>query len=182
MGDALRRLFLSLGVVLGIATGQPDPSLFAHAALVNGTLVVSARIENAFAPGTIDLIETGTRVALRYAVKGEGSGGRGIEKSETRVIWYDLRSARYCVSFGDGKTAALVDPRAARDLASELRGLEIHPAAEADALLTWETRLVVRAEIGIVNARGEWHDAPVLWNYSSPRASFALEAGEEGGR
>jgi hypothetical protein len=34
---------------------------------------------------------------------------------------------------------------------------------------------VVKAAIGILDSRGEWHDAPVLWNYNSPRTVLVLE-------
>ena len=39
MGGALHRLFLSLGIALGLASGQSDPSLAARAAIENGNLV-----------------------------------------------------------------------------------------------------------------------------------------------
>jgi hypothetical protein len=178
MGDAFRRLFLGLGIALGLASGQPDPSIaarvsIAEAALGGGpALVVDARLENAFAPGALELVETGTRVALRYTARLEGPGGPGAEASEVRSLWYDMRSSRYGVSFDGGKTAAMVDPQAARNVVSELRGLELCRAADAAI----GARVVVRAEIGILDARGEWHDAPVLWNYYGPRAVLSLDA------
>jgi hypothetical protein len=181
MGDALRRLFLGLGIALGLASGQPDPSIFASIApAADGrggvALVVYARIDNAFAPGALELVETGTRVALRYTARLEGPGGQSIEAAETRALWYDMRSARYGVSFDGGKTAAFVDPRAARNLVSELRGLELCRQADAGE----GARVVVRAEIGIIDSRGDWHDAPVLWNYYGPRAALAIGAPVDG--
>ena len=175
MGDALRRLFLSIGVALGLATGQSDPSLVARAYLDSGRLLVDARIDEAFAPGAIDLVESGTRVALRYSARleAEGSGESSCaEAEETRVLRYELRSARYEVAYG-GKRAALADANAARGLASELQGLALCGEAEARGAM----RVIVRAQIGIIDARGAWHDAPVLWNYSSPRAVLALGQG-----
>jgi hypothetical protein len=161
MGDALRRLFLSIGIGLGLASGQPDPSLVARVDIVDNALVVSARVENAFAPGALELVEAGTRVALRFSARVAASGGRELGAEEIRSLWYDLRSGRYDVAFDGGKKAALVDPQAARALASELSELELCRAAEAEE----GARVVVRAEIGILDARGAWHDAPVLWNY-----------------
>jgi hypothetical protein len=177
MGDALRRLFLAIGIGLGLAPGQPDPSLVARVAPAGGTLVVSARVENAFAPGALELVEAGTRVALRFSARAE-AGPRGeLAAEETRAIWYDLRSGRYGVAYDGGKTAAMVDPQAARTLASELTELELCRAGE----LPEGARVVVRAEIGIVDSRGDWHDAPVLWNYLAPRAVLTYSRAVEGG-
>ena len=178
MGDALRRLFLSLGIALGLASGQPDPSLFARVAFDGGELVASIRVDNAFAPGALELVEAGTRVALRYSARVETAAKGELAAEETRSLWYDLRSGRYDVAFDGGKAAALVDPQAARTLVSELARLELCRAEEAPT----GARVVVRAEIGIVDSRGAWHDAPVLWNYSSPRAVIAYGPGAAGGR
>jgi hypothetical protein len=178
MGDALRRLFLGLGVALGLASGQPDPSIVARAAPAGDIIVVDVRIENAFAPGALELIETGTRVALRYSARLEGPGGRSAEAGETRALWFDMRSSRYGLSFGEGRTSELVDPQAARIFVSELHGLELCRAADAGE----GSRIVVRAEIGIIDSGGQWHDAPVLWNYIGPRAVLALGKPGAGGR
>jgi hypothetical protein len=193
MGDAFRRFFLSIGVALGLAAGQPDPVLYAN--IVNAqaegpraVLRVDARIENAFEAGAIELIETGTRIALRYRVRLEGPQGSIAEAQETRSIWYDMRTGFYRVSFAEGKAASLVDPQAARLLAAELSGLELKvvPGAESAVSVGPSTVVVVSAEIGILDQGGSWHDAPVLWNYSSPRAqtsaASALRAEGSGGR
>lgn len=170
MGDALRRFFLAIGVGLGLASGQSDPSLVARLAQAGGSpgggaVIVSARVENAFAPSSRELVEAGTRVALRFLARAEGSADGAIAAEETRALRYDLRSGRYAVDYDGGKSAALVDPMAARTLASELSGLELCGPGK----LREGDRIVVRAEIGIVDSRGEWHGAPVLWNYYSPR-------------
>ncbi len=183
MGDALRRLFLSIGVALGLASGQPDPNLFARIGPVGGEvagdrLVVSARVEHAFAPGALDLVETGTTVALRFLVLVATPAKGELSYSETRSMRYDLRSGLYDVAFDGGKKAALVDPQAARTLAAELTALELCPAADAPA----GTKIVVRAEIGIIDSGGAWHDAPVLWNYYGPRTVVECGAQTKGGR
>jgi hypothetical protein len=178
MGDALRRLFLGLGVALGLASGQPDPSIVARAAPDGGFIVVDVRIENAFAPGAIELVETGTRVALRYSARLEGPGGRSIEARETRALRFDARSSRYGLDYGEGKTGEVLDPQAARIFVSELHGLELCRSADAEA----GSRVVVKAEIGIIDSSGQWHDAPVLWNYFGPRAVLVLGKPEAGGR
>ena len=166
MGDALRRMFLSIAIALGLASGQPDPGLFARLSLDGGSLVVSARIENAFAPGTLELVEAGTRVALRFSARASSPGKAQLEAEETRTLWYDLRSGRYHVAYDGGKTAALDDPGAARTLASELSRLAICGPED----LAEGSRVLVSAEIGIIDSKGAWHDAPVLWNYFGPRA------------
>ena len=90
MGDALRRLFLSIGIALGLASGQSDPNLVARVALYGDRLVVDARIENAFAPGALELVEAGTRVAIRFSARAEASGISEIGAEETR------RKSIYC--------------------------------------------------------------------------------------
>jgi len=169
MGDALRRLFLSIGIALGLASGQPDPALVAQVGVVDGALAVSARVEEAFAPGARELIETGTRVAIRFTADIEVAAGPTGAAEETRSLRYDLRSGRYDVSYGGGKEAQLVDPQAARTLTAELSSLPLCRASLAPPA----ARVVVRARIGIIDSRGEWHDAPVLWNYREPRAVVA---------
>lgn len=170
MGDALRRLFLAIGVGLGLASGQSDPSLVAGMASLGSPeaalIVVSARVDNAFSPGALELVEAGTRVALRFSAQAETLSRGSLKAEELRTIRYDLRSGRYQVGYGGGKTAALVDPMAARTLASELSELVLCRAGE----LPEGARVVVRAEIGLMDSRGLWHDAPVLWNYYGPRA------------
>jgi hypothetical protein len=176
MGDALRRLFLSIGIGLGLATGQPDPSLVARVDIIQDALVASARVDNAFAPGAQELVEAGTRVAIRFSARVEASNGRELGAEETHDLRYNLRSGRYDVAFDGAKKAALVDPQAARALSSELSELELCRVGEAAI----GARIVLRAEIGIIDAQGAWHDAPVLWNYFSPRAVLSYEGRQEG--
>jgi len=171
MGDAFRRLFLSIGVALGLASGQSDPALVARAFVEDGAVAVSARIEGAFAPGAVELVDTGTRVAIRFSATLDAGKERLVGTTETRSIWYDMRSGRYGVSFDGGKTAALVDPAAARTLVSEPLGIRVCEASDAGE----GARIILRAEIGIIDSRGEWHDAPVLWNYCAPRAVLSVE-------
>jgi hypothetical protein len=172
MGDAFRRLFLGLGVALGLASGQPDPTLVAGVSASAGDLVLYARVEEAFAAGALELVESGTRVALRYSVQVDGANGAALEASQVRAVWYDLRTGLYFVSVDGERKGGLVDPQAARTLVAELRDLRLCAAAEAAP----EGRAVIGAEIGILDGRGEWHHAPVLWNYRSPKAVVALAA------
>jgi len=173
MGDALRRLFLAIGIALGLAAGQSDPSLFARLALEGDRIAVSARVEQAFAPGALELVAAGTRVALRFSAQANSVSGAGLRVEEIRSLCYKLRSGRYEVVYGGGKTAALVDPMAAQTLACELSGLALCRTQE----LPEGARVVVRAEIGLLDSRGAWHDAPVLWNYSAPRVVLGYGRG-----
>jgi hypothetical protein len=174
MGDVFRRLFLGLGVALGLASGQPDPVIFASVSAAGDELVLYARVDKAFAPGALELIGSGTRVALRYSAQVDGADGRTIEAEQVRALWYDMRSGYYCVSFDGAKKGELADPQAARALVSELRGFRLCGARQAAR----DGHAVVRVEVGILDSSGEWHDAPVLWNYVCPKALVALR--EEG--
>lgn len=161
----MRRLFLSIGIILGLATGQPDPVLFARSALVDDRVVINVRVEEAFPPGALDLIESGTSVALRFTAEVAQAGGGTVAAYDSRSLRYDLRSGLYEVATDSGKKSRMVDPGAARTFASELPGLELCQLGEAAP----GARIVVAAQIGILDAKGQWHDAPVLWNYLSPR-------------
>jgi len=178
MGDALRRLFLSIGIGLGLVSGQSDPSLIASLFHEAGALMVSIRVENAFSQGARDLVEAGTRVALRFSAQVESDSKGTLRVEETRALMYNLRTGRYDLALGGGRTAALVDPQAARALASESPALRLCDISEARE----GARVVVRAEIGIIDSRGAWHDAPVLWNYFGPRAVLTHDRAGDGGR
>jgi len=171
MGDALRRLFVSLGVALGLSVGQPDPALSARIFQEEGIVQVNARIDDAFAPGTRELVDSGSSVALRFAAELEAPGRPGRRAEETRYVFYDLRERRYMVSWGGGaRTAALADSATARSLASMVSDMRLCPVDE----LASGGRITVSASIGILDGRGDWHEAPVLWNYARPSRSFAF--------
>jgi hypothetical protein len=180
MDDVISRLFLTLGVALGLVAGQPDPVLVAHAAAAGELVIVDARIDRAFAPGTVELIESGTKVAIRFTAALDGREDAG--KTETRALWFDMRSGYYKVDVGGERPASLADPKTARALAADLSDLRLEAGPQPRS----EAQVVVSARIGILDSRGEWHEAPVLWNYVSPRvtARVAEAAGEKarGGR
>lgn len=180
MDDVISRLFLTLGVALGLAAGQPDPVLVAHAVAAGDVVIVDARVDKAFAPGSVELVEAGTKVAIRFSAAMEGREESG--KAETRAVWFDMRSGYYKVDMGGAKIASLADPKAARFLAADLSGLRLEASPHQMA----GARVVVAARIGILDAKGEWHEAPVLWNYASPRvAALVVDAASEraaGGR
>jgi hypothetical protein len=173
MGDALRRVFLSIGVALGLVSGQPDPVLHARLFVDGTALAMGARIENAFAPGARELVEDGTHLALRFEARLQRPDGSSIEARETRTIWYDMRQRLFLVGFDGGKTAALADPGAAMTLVAEPERIGLGELDETPP----GTRVLASAAIGIVDARGAWHDAPVLWNYSKPRAVLDIRTG-----
>ena len=149
---------------------QPDPSLFARIGPgrrrgPGERLVVSARIENSFAPGALELVETGTAVALRFtalvATRPESSlSGRRARSATTCV-----RASTRCPS-----TAARRRPSWIRKPRGPWPPSSAPSSSVPRRRRRTGTRVIVRAEIGIIDSSGAWHDAPVLWNYYGPRA------------
>ena len=64
---------------------------------------------------------------------------------------------------------------AALALASRFHGLQLCPAAN----LAEGGRVTIAASVGLIDASGAWHDAPVLWNYVRPERSFTFASPTE---
>jgi hypothetical protein len=176
MGDALRRVFLSVGIALGLAEGRPDPVLYARVLQDQGYVVVNARMEGAFVPEALELIETGSLVALRFEAELAGRSGGGASAVATRSVRYDMRSSRYEVELvEEGKASSVIDLVAATALVSSVQGMRLCPIGE----LASGGRVAVRASVGVVDSSGTWREAPVLWNYSTPKADFSFESPTE---
>jgi hypothetical protein len=182
MGDALYRFFLAIGVGLGLIAGQSDPAISARVLRqVAGQgsqtmLVAELRVDESFSPGSRELVESGSTVALRVVARLVSKDGRSWDAAATRALSWDPRERRFKVSVAnEGRTVALADLEAAVVLASGFQGLEICPAAALEE----GGRVTVQASIGLLDAVGAWHDAPVLWNYVRPEASFAFDSPTE---
>jgi hypothetical protein len=176
MGDALRRLFLSVGIALGLAEGRPDPALYARVVQDQGYVWVNARVEGAFVPEALELVQTGSKVALRFDARLAGRSGAGAHAASTRAVRYDMRASRYVVDFlEEGKSSSLIDPSSATGLVSEAGGLRLCTIGD----LGQGGRIAVSASVGIIDSSGAWREAPVLWNYASLEADFAYGSPEE---
>jgi hypothetical protein len=166
MGDALYRFFLSIGVGLGLIAGQADPQIAGRilrqeappGSARETLLVAEAEIAGAFSKGSRELVEAGSTIAVRLV-------------EATRSLAFDLRARRYVVGFaGEGRTASVPDAETAIALASSFPGFAICPASN----LAYGGRVTLSASVGLVDAAGAWHDAPVLWNYVRPQAGFSF--------
>jgi hypothetical protein len=179
MGDALYRFFLSIGVGLGLIAGQADPQIAGRilrqeappGSARETLLVAEAEIAGAFSKGSRELVEAGSTIAVRLAAELVASGGRSWRVEATRSLAFDLRARRYVVGFaGEGRTASVPDAETAIALASSFPGFAICPASN----LAYGGRVTLSASVGLVDAAGAWHDAPVLWNYVRPQAGFSF--------
>jgi hypothetical protein len=175
MGDALRRVFLTIGIALGLAEGRPDPALYARIVQdQEGYVALNARVEGAFVPEALELVQTGSSVALRFEAALAGKAGRsggGAATASTRSVRYDLRSSRYVVDFlEEGRTSSVIDPSTATGLVSAVQGLRVCPLGA----LGEGGRVAVSVSVGIVDSSGSWRAAPVLWNYTALKAEFSF--------
>jgi hypothetical protein len=177
MGDALRRVFLSIGIALGLAQGRPDPELYARVVRdEEGYVALNARVEGAFVPEALELVQTGSSVALRFEAAFSGRSGGAAAAASTRSVRYDLRSSRYVVSFlEEDRTSSFIEPASATGLVSAVQGLRLCPAGELEG----GGRVAVAVSVGIVDSSGAWHAAPVLWNYSALKADFSFASPAE---
>jgi len=182
MGDALYRFFLSIGVGLGLIAGQVDPTLSAKILRQDldnsaGTMLVAAiHVDQAFSAGSRDLVESGSIVALRVIVKLVTKDGRSFATESTRFLGWDPRARHFNVGRSEeGKPIAFTNPEAAVTFASEFPDLAICPAEK----LGQGGRVSVLASVGLIDNSGAWHEAPVLWNYVRPEASFTFASATE---
>jgi hypothetical protein len=176
MGDALRRVFLSIGIALGLAEGRPDPVLYARVAQDQGYVVVNALVEGAFVPEALELVQTGSSVALRFAAELSSRSGGSAAALSTRSVRYDMRASRYSVDIlEEGKSSEVIDPVTATGLVASVQGLRLCPVGELGA----GGRVAVSVSVGIIDSSGSWREAPVLWNYSTLKADFSFSSQDE---
>jgi hypothetical protein len=178
MGDVLFRFFLSIGVGLGLIVGQADPVIGAKVlrqdradAGLGTMLVAEVQVDEAFSPGSRELVESGSSVALKVVARLAAKDGGSWETAAIRTLAWDPRSRRFKVGFvGEGREVPFADFEAAMTLASRFHGLALCPAAR----LASGGRVTIEAHVGLIDASGAWHDAPVLWNYVRPGWSSAF--------
>ncbi len=176
MGDSLRRLFLSIGIALGLAEGRPDPVLYARVFQDQGYILVNARVEGAFVPEALELVQTGSRVALRFSAELAAKDGGGWSAASTRSVLYDMRASAYRVEIAEeGKSSSVIDPVAATALVSAAQGLRLCPVDEIES----GARVAVSAAVGIIDSSGSWREAPVLWNYASLKSDYSFSSPRE---
>jgi hypothetical protein len=178
MGDALRRVFLSIGIALGLAEGRPDPVLYARVIRDQGYIVVNARVEGAFVPEALELVQTGSRVALRFGAELAAKQGALASASSTRSVCYDLRASAYRIEIAEeGKSSSVIDPVTATGLVSTVQALRLYPTGDLAA--GGRIAVAVSVSVGIIDSSGSWREAPVLWNYSALRSDFSFDSPDE---
>jgi hypothetical protein len=184
MGGAFYRFFLSIGVALGLIAGQADPLLAARV-LREGpiagadsevSLVAEAEIQRAYSKGSQELVESGSVVAVRVTAELVATGGRTWKAEATRTLAWDPRSKSYLVGIpAEARTIALDSVEAAMTLASRCPGLTLCPVSTLGS----GGQVTLVASVGLIDAAGHWHEAPVLWNYVRPQQSYSFSSPRE---
>lgn len=164
----LRRLFFSLGVLLGIVAPQEAPDLAARVFRSNQDVYLNAELDGAFPAGSLELAAAGSEVAfeLTALVEGKNRSSRAL-----RSLRFDRGEGMWLVGFGgDGEAKRVAGREAALLLASRVWALRIGELADFESGGT----VLVQARSGIVDRDGGWHDAGILWGYSEPSRRFAF--------
>jgi hypothetical protein len=167
----MRRLLFGLGVLLGLVTPQASPEITARVYRVGEEVYVNAELEPAFPEAALELAAAGSEVA--FEVDAWLEGGEAIASAR--------RSLRYAASTGDwlvaqdGQVKRVADRGAALVLASRVWALPLGKLEGFDGGST----LVLRARSGIVDDRGGWHPAGILWGYVEPSCRFSFSGPEE---
>ena len=121
--------------------------------------------------GSRELVEAGSTVAVRVRAELVASGGKTWKAEAMRSLAWNLRDRRYIVGIpAEARTVNLDNADAAITLVSHFPGLSLCPVSA----LASGGRVTFLASVGLIDSGGTWHDAPVLWNYVRPTATFSF--------
>jgi hypothetical protein len=156
---------------LGIVTPQAAPDVAARVYRVGENVYVNAELEGAFPEGALELAAAGSEVAFELEVRLEGR----------EAITVARRSLRYAAARGewlvaqDGLVKRVADRGAAVVLACGVWAL---PLGTLDAF-TGATVVSLTARSGILDEKGGWHSAGILWGYAEPSRRFSFTGRED---
>ncbi|OHE71641.1 MAG: hypothetical protein A2413_01990 [Treponema sp. RIFOXYC1_FULL_61_9] len=169
-----RKLFFGLGVLLGVVSPQTAPDLSARVYRIGDQLYVNIELVGAYAGTALDLVSSGTRVAIGLEAAVEGSSWPPVRV--TRSIRRDGAVDAWIVETETkGEEKILRDRDAALILASRAWGIHLGPADGSRRAFA----VTVRAGAGLIDAEGLWHRADILWGYAEPELRFAFSGPEE---
>ncbi len=170
LAAALHRVFLGLGVLLGIATPSEAPVIAALAYRDATYLYVNVAIDNAYPPASLELAKNGTRVA--YRLDATLQSPQGVTRMDTialRCLRYDMMNSAWSVRVeGERDERHLKEREAAIALAAGIWRCRVCPVSTLDG----GGELYLTLHSGILDSDGAWHDAELLWGYKEP--SFSL--------
>ena len=122
-----RKLFFGLGVLLGVVSPQTAPDLSARVYRIGDQLYVNIELVGAYAGTALDLVSSGTRVAIGLEAAVEGSSWPPVRV--TRSIRRDGAVDAWIVETETkGEEKILRDRDAALILASRAWGIHLGPA------------------------------------------------------
>lgn len=162
----IRRLLFGLGILLGVVTPQVAPDLAARVYRVGEDVYVNAELEGAFPEGALELAAAGSEVAFVLEARIEGKDGFAAAR----------RSLRYVAATGewlvaqDGLVKPMADRGAALVLACRVWALPIGRLGDFES----GAAVLVTARSGILDERGGWHSAGILWGYAEPSRRFSF--------
>ncbi len=167
--SALHRVFLGLGVLLGIANPAEGPVIAALAYRDATYLYVNVAIDNAYPPASLELAENGTRVAYRLDATFQSQ--EGVTRMDTialRSLRYDTMNSTWSVMVeGEQDERNLKEREAAVSLASGIWRCRVCPVSTIQG----GGVLYLTLHSGILDTLGAWHDAGLLWGYQEPSFS-----------
>jgi hypothetical protein len=167
----MRRLLFGLGILLGIVAPQASPGMTAKVYRVGEDVYVNAELEAAFPAAALELAAAGSEVAFEVEARLEGREAGAVAR----------RSLRYVAATGewlvaqDGAVKRVGDRGTAIVLACRVWALPIGKLAD----FCGASAVLLTARSGIVDEKGGWHQAGILWGYVEPYCRFSFP-GQEG--
>ncbi len=160
----IRRLLFGLGILLGIVAPQASPDLAARVYRLGEDVYVNAEIEGAFSAAALELAAAGSEVAFEVEARIEGRDAVAVAR---RSLRYAPASGEWLVGQDDG-VKRIVGREAALVLAGRVWALRVGELSAFEG----GGAILVKARPGILDEKGGWHSAGILWAYTEPSRRF----------
>ena len=157
----MRGFLLSLGILLGIVSPQPDPELAVRLFRSSGQLCITVEIHDAVNTEVLKLIQAGNPIQLGITIAGPIAD---VPQSFTHRISFDPVQLLYTVDISE--TAAqhkTANQLAAVDIFGRFYGLVLAPEKD----ISFPAMIDVQASLSTTGK--VTFDPAVLWNYHTPR-------------
>jgi|SRR5208282_5774015 len=157
----MQGFLLSLGILLGIVSPQPDPELAVRLFRSNGQLCITVEVRGAVNAEVLKLIQAGNPLQLRITIAGPIGDER---QSFAHTITCDPVQRLYTIDiFETAAQHRTANQLAAIDVFGRFYGLRLAPEEDIHFPATIDI-------FGTLTATGPVSfDTSVLWNYRTPR-------------
>ncbi len=160
----MREFLLSLGIMLGIVSAQPDPQLAARAYRDSTTLFVTAEVRDVLGKEALALARAGDTLRLNLELRSEAGATAGLVFGPFHHdLIYDPISRIWSIELSEnGAHHQTSDARAAVDIFSRFYGLYL------GELATLGFPLKLRLKVQLADASNSAVASDLLWNLKTP--------------